>query len=224
MPAFDIVTFDCYGTLVDWEGGISAAVIAAAAAAGVTLGRDEILEVHAEVEPLIQAGDYRPYREVLEQVALGLAERLNWPLDPESAGFLPASLPSWPLFRDTNRALEALQAAGYRLGILSNIDEDLLAGTLEHFTVEFDLLITAERVRSYKPASPHFLTAREAIGDGGWLHAAQSYFHDVEPAVKLDVPVVWVNRKRESPSGDARPLADVSDLYELVTWLSRNKA
>jgi FMN phosphatase YigB (HAD superfamily) len=95
---------------------------------------------------------------------------------------------------------------------------------MEHFTVEFDLLVTAERVSSYKPAPPHFLAAREEIGAAGWLHAAQSYFHDVEPAVALDVPVVWVNRKHESPSGDARPLADVSDLYELVTWLSRNKS
>lgn len=224
MPAFDIITFDCYGTLIDWERGISAAVITAAEAAGVTLGRDEILRVHAEVEPLIQAGDYRPYREVLEQVALALAERLGWPLDPDSAGFLPASLPGWPLFPDTNRALEVLSAAGYRLGILSNIDADLLAGTMEHFTVEFDLLVTAEQARSYKPAPPHFLAAREEIGGAGWLHAAQSYFHDVEPAVALDVPVVWVNRKHESPSGDARPLADVSDLYELVTWLSRNRS
>jgi 2-haloacid dehalogenase/putative hydrolase of the HAD superfamily len=224
VPAFDIITFDCYGTLVDWEGGISAAVMAAAAAAGVTLGRDEVLELHAEVEPLIQAGEYRPYREVLEQVALAMAERLNWPLDPNSTGFLPDSLPGWPPFRDTNRALEALRAAGYRLGILSNIDADLLAGTLEHFSVEFDLLVTAEQVRSYKPATPHFLEARERIGDARWLHAAQSYFHDVEPAVKLDLPVVWVNRKHESPSGDARPTADVPDLYGLVTWLARNKS
>jgi 2-haloacid dehalogenase/putative hydrolase of the HAD superfamily len=224
VPAFDIITFDCYGTLIDWEGGISAAVIAAAEAAGVTLGRDEILRVHAEVEPEIQAGAYRPYREVLEQVALALAERLGWPLDPDSAGFLPASLPGWPPFPDTIRVLETLSAAGYRLGILSNIDEDLLAGTLEQFTVEFDLLVTAERVRSYKPAPPHFLAARVEIGDAGWLHAAQSYFHDVEPAVALDVPTVWVNRKHESPSGDARPLAAVSDLYALVTWLSRNKS
>ncbi len=167
----------------------------------------------------MQAGPYRPYREVLEEVARETARRLNWPLAPDRARFLPESLPGWKPFSDTNPALERLKAAGYRLGILSNIDDDLLAGTLRRFTVAFDVLVTAEQVRSYKPAHAHFIRARELAGTAGWLHVAQSYFHDIEPACTLGIPVVWVNRKREPPSGSARPTAEVATLEGLVEWL-----
>ena len=91
------------------------------------------------------------------------------------------SLPRWKPFADTNRALERLRAAGYRLGILSNVDDDLLAETRRHFTVDFDLIITAQQVGSYKPAPGHFVAARKRIGSARWLHAAQSNFHDVAP-------------------------------------------
>jgi 2-haloalkanoic acid dehalogenase type II len=218
-PSYEVITFDCYGTLIDWETGISTAVAAAASAAGVELGREDILQVHAEVEPAVQRGVHRSYREVLELVALAAAERLGFPLAPSSSSFLPESLPGWPAFPDTNPALERLRAAGLRLGILSNVDNDLLAGTLRHFTIDFDFVVTAQQVRSYKPAAPHFLRARELIGEARWLHVAQSYFHDVEPACALDIPVAWVNRKAESPTGSARPVVDLETLGELVHWL-----
>jgi 2-haloalkanoic acid dehalogenase type II len=216
---YDILTFDCYGTLIDWETGIGGAIAGAARAAGVELERETILQVHAEVEPQIQAERFRSYREVLELVALATAERLGWELAPELAAFLPASLPDWPPLPDTNAALAALEKKGYRLGILSNVDDDLLAGSREHLTADFELIVTAELVGAYKPATPHFLHARKRIGSARWLHVAQSYFHDVEPAVALGVPVVWVNRKHEAPTGEARPLAEVATLAELVDWL-----
>jgi FMN phosphatase YigB (HAD superfamily) len=99
------------------------------------------------------------------------------------------------------------------------VDDELLAGTRRQFSVEFDLLVTAEQVRSYKPALPHFERAREMIGDARWLHVAQSYFHDVEPASRLGLPVVWVNRKQEQSGGAAAATAEVADLSQLLVWL-----
>jgi 2-haloacid dehalogenase/putative hydrolase of the HAD superfamily len=216
---FDIITFDCYGTLIDWEAGISGAFASQARNDGMSLERDEIIRAYHEVEPTVEAAGYRAYRDVLRDTAVGVAARLGWRLDPQRAAFLAASLPEWPEFADTNATLRRLRNQGYRLGILSNVDDDLLRSTLGRFTVEFDLLVTAEQVRSYKPAHGHFAQARQSIGDARWLHAAQSYFHDVAPASELGIPVVWVNRKAEQPAGEARPLGEVTTLAELPGWL-----
>src|SRR5262249_51133709 len=158
---------------------------------------------------------YRRYRDVLAETARRAAAMLDWSIDAERARFLPESLPRWPPFSDTNAALERLVGAGYALGILSNVDDDLLAVTLHHFTVPFELLVTAEQVRSYKPARGHFEEAQRRIGDRRWLHAAQSYFHDVVPARALGVPVAWINRRGERPSGDALPDRELRTLAEL---------
>jgi 2-haloalkanoic acid dehalogenase type II len=219
--SFDVITFDCYGTLIDWEAGIIRAFQQAGAADGKEFEPRAIVAAHAVIEPEVQARGYQRYRDVLRGVAVEMAARLGWSLPHARAGFLAESVPRWEPFADTNAALERLAQAGYRLGILSNIDDDLLGGTRRHFTVDFDIIVTAEQVRSYKPASPHFEEARRRIGDARWLHAAASYFHDVEPAVQHDVPVVWVNRTRSRPMGAARPDAEVEDLAELADLLSR---
>jgi 2-haloacid dehalogenase/putative hydrolase of the HAD superfamily len=216
---YDIVTFDCYGTLIDWEGGITRVMREAAAAEGVTLERANIVAAHAEVEPEVQADGYRSYRDVLIETAVRMAPRLGWSLTPERATFLPESIAGWMAFEDTNPALERMVESGIRLGILSNIDNDLLAGTLRALTVEFDLIVTAEEVRSYKPGHGHFAKAREQIGEGRWLHAAQSYFHDIVPARELAIPVAWINRNAEQKSGDARPDKELGNLTELADWL-----
>ena len=215
-----ILTFDCYGTLIDWESGISDACIAAAARDSVTLDRETVLRIHAEVEPQIQSEVFKPYRDVLREVALGIATRSGWDLAEGGAPFLPGSLPSWKPFPDTNAALEQMRKQGHRLGILSNVDNDLLAGTLRQFVVPFDFLVTAQDLGSYKPASAHFERAKEIAGDEEWVHVAQSYFHDVEPAVAFGVPVVWINRKGESPYGSARPNAEYATLGEFAHALS----
>jgi len=217
---FEIVTFDCYGTLIDWETGISQAFRRAAARDGVGLARDEVLEAHADIEPIVQAGPYRSYREVLRETARRAARRFDWSLDPADADFLPEILGEWPAFDDTVPALQRLEQAGYRLGILSNIDIDLLAQTLPKLGVEFDLIVTAQDVASYKPANPHFHRARKSIGAARWLHAAQSYFHDVAPASALGIPVAWVNRNDDAPAGEARPDRVVRNLTELADWLT----
>jgi len=217
---YDIITFDCYGTLIDWESGIGEAFAQAAAADGVALDRAAVLAAYAELEPVVEAETYRNYRVVLTETARRVAARLGWPLPAERASFLADSLPHWPPFPDTNPALERLAAAGCGLGILSNVDEDLLSGTLRHFCVTFGVLVTAQQVRSYKPGHGHFLTARERIGRRRWLHAAQSYFHDVAPARALGIPVAWINRKGEVAADGGRADHEFRTLTELADWLA----
>jgi 2-haloalkanoic acid dehalogenase type II len=203
---YDIITFDCYGTLIDWESGIADAF----REAGVDLPREELLLTYATVEPMVERERYRPYREVLAETASRIAKR--------DGAFLAESLPRWKPFPDTNAALERLRDAGHRLGILSNVDDDLLAATRRHFTVHFDLVITAQQVRSYKPAHGHFEAARAAIGGDRWLHAAQSNFHDIAPATELGIANAWVNRHGQT--GGVKPTYEVRDLAGLAELLA----
>ncbi len=219
MAPFDVITFDCYGTLIDWEKGISNAFLRAAREHVVQLDPEELLATYARVEPAVQARSFQPYRDVLIGAAIEAAGRLGWIIDRETARFLPDSLPSWPPFEDTNDALKRLAERHLVLGILSNVDDDLLTQTRRHLEVEFAIVVTAQQVRTYKPAPGHFRRAAELIGGHRWLHVAQSYFHDIEPAVEMGIPVAWVNRKNERLTGDARPLREVSDLRELAEWL-----
>lgn len=217
---YDVVTFDCYGTLIDWKTGIREAFSRAARRDGVALDPAAALAAYREIEPVVEAEAYRRYRVVLTETARRVAARRSWRLSDERAGFLTESLPDWRPFSDTNPALERLAAAGYRLGILSNVDDDLLAGTLRHLTAKFDLLVTAQQVGSYKPAHGHFLTARQRIGGSAWLHAAQSYFHDIVPARALGTPVAWINRHAEpGPVGGAVE-REFRSLAGLADWLT----
>jgi 2-haloalkanoic acid dehalogenase type II len=216
---FDIITFDCYGTLIDWENGIVCAFQTEAAHDGVELEADEIVAAYSIEEPLVEADAYRSYREVLGETARRVGARLGWSIPNERAGFLAASLPDWRPFPDTNTALERL-ASKYELGILSNVDDDLLAATRKHFTVSFDLIVTAQQVKSYKPGAAHFTEALERTAGKRLIHAAQSYFHDVVPTSRLGIPVVWVNR-HGSPvePGGPLPTHEVRTLAELADFM-----
>lgn len=209
---FEVITFDCYGTLVDWEAGISGAFRKLGERIGVETPTSEVLRLYAHIEPQVQAAGYRSYREVVDTTAHRVAETMGFELPADRREFLSRSLGGWPPFGDTNPALEALVAAGFGLGILSNVDDDLLAQTLRHLTPRFDPLVTAQQVGSYKPAHGHFLRAREAVAGRSWLHVAQSRYHDVAPALELGIPVVWINRKAEPAAAALRPLAEYSDL------------
>jgi 2-haloalkanoic acid dehalogenase type II len=223
---YDVVTFDCYGTLVDWEDGIGSAFVREAAEDGIVLDRARVLGAYHDLEPEIESAEYRSYRDVLSSTAVRVAQRLGWPLGVERAAFLAESLPRWKPFPDTNPALQRLVASGHRLGILSNVDDDLLAETRRHLSVPFDVVVTAQQVRSYKPAHGHFEEARRRIGgaqgragDVRWLHAAQSFFHDVVPARALGIPVAWINRKGEAASGGIAPDFELRDLTGLAEAL-----
>lgn len=218
-PDFEIITFDCYGTLIDWEGGITSAFQQEAARAGIELAPRAIIAAYHRAEPQVEAVAYLPYREVLAETARRVANELGMVIAPERANFLAESLPHWSPFPDTNAALERL-AQRFQLGILSNIDDELLAATRQHFTVDFALIVTAQQVKSYKPGFAHFNEAQQRMGDKRWLHAAQSYFHDVVPARRLLVPAAWVNRQHErAPAGGPQPDIEVSNLAELADVL-----
>jgi len=217
--SFDLITFDCFGTLIDWEQGIVAAFQREAARAGKAIDRAAIIAAYHSEEPAVEFESYRPYRDVLTKTARRVAARLGLEIAPERAAFLVESLPDWQPFADTNAALERL-VKRYRLGILSNVDDDLLEATRKHFSVRFDLIITAEQVGSYKPAHGHFVEAQWRAAGARWLHAAQSYFHDVVPARALEIPVAWVNRKHEKPdAGGPLPDMEVRNLAELADRL-----
>ncbi|MGZ7042633.1 MAG: HAD family hydrolase [Thermoanaerobaculia bacterium] len=217
---FDYITFDCYGTLIDWESGIRDAFRSAAAADGVDLDGDAILRAYAAIEPVVENEMYRRYRDVLQETASRVAHFLGWPIETQRAIFLAESLPSWPPFADTNAALKRLDKAGYQLGILSNCDDDLLAATRQHFTVDFKPVITAQQVHSYKPAPGHFITARERIAGAPWLHAAQSNFHDIIPTNSLGISNAWINRKHERALAGGVPGREFADLKGLADWLA----
>lgn len=219
-PNWETITFDCYGTLVDWETGIAQAFCDAAATDGITLDSGEVLAAYAKIEPKVQGGSYRDYREVLSDTALRVAERLGWPLAQSGASFLSESLPDWPVFVDTRPALERLKSR-FNIAILSNIDDDLLEETIQRISVEFDWTVTAQAVRSYKPAHRHFKEALRRVGGDHTrlLHAARSYFHDISPATELGISAVWVNRKGVSQPDGRKPLHEVKDLGELADWL-----
>ncbi|MDX1577238.1 MAG: HAD hydrolase-like protein [Gemmatimonadota bacterium] len=218
VPPGSLLTFDCYGTLIDWERGILRALRDAHPSLA-RLPDQALLASFHEAQNELKTGEYRSYRELLTRTTRRVASGRS-DLDPARDVRVAASIPEWEPFPDTNDALERLAEAGMTLGILSNIDDDLLAATLEHFTVSFSRLGTAERLRSYKPASAHFELGRAWARDHpAWLHVAQSLFHDVIPASRLDVPVLWVNRKAEPRPEDVRPVHVAPDLSGAADWI-----
>ncbi|GIW72993.1 MAG: haloacid dehalogenase [Planctomycetota bacterium] len=218
--AWETITLDCYGTLIDWEAGIGRAFAREARRDGLELEPRRVVAIYHQVEPELQAGAFRSYREILGEAALRVAARLGWRLPAERAGFLAASLPDWPVFPDTRRALQRL-GRRYQLAILSNVDDDLLAATLARLGVRVDWTVTAEQVRSYKPGPAHFEAALRRLGGQGerLLHAAQSLFHDIRPASAAGLACAWVNRKREPLPADLAPRHVVNDLNELAEVL-----
>jgi 2-haloalkanoic acid dehalogenase type II len=220
---FDAITFDCYGTLIDWETGIHAAFKQSLRNLGLSHPEESrLFDRYLEEEKRIEAQKpYRPYRKVLAEAFDAAARSFGKTIPAEASNLLVDQLPTWRPFPDTNPALEKL-ARNHKLGILSNVDDDLLEGTLKHLKVRFDILITAERVRSYKPAKTHFEQARKVIGvDKHWLHVGASLYHDIEPASGLQIKTVWVNRKNslEGQKYSRTFLKEVMDLTQLAEWL-----
>ena len=220
MSRYEIITFDCYGTLIDWEEGIARAFLAAASGHDLQLNADRILAAYHQVEPMVEAEEFRSYREILRETARRVGRTFGWEAEERELDLIPQSLPQWKPFADTNSALEQLRDSGFALAILSNVDDDLIAGTLKNFSVDFEFVITAQQVRSYKPELGHFVSARSRIGGRRWLHAAQSYFHDVVPARALDIPVAWINRKSAPPEEEVRPDFEYSNLTEFARAMS----
>ncbi len=217
----NFVTFDVYGTLIDWEEGAYKAFQKEADRDGYTINRDELVPLFHEIQREIMGGSYELYAEVMRRTAVQISKRLGWPLEPSRSQFLPDSIMRWPPFKETNAVLKKVKSK-YEIGLISNIDDKLLGHTRRHFgPVDFDLVVTAQQVRSYKPDPAHFKECERRIGTKkGWVHVAASYYHDVEPCVKLKVPVIWVNRHGEElEAGAKKPAEEVPDLKSALKLL-----
>jgi 2-haloacid dehalogenase len=211
-------TFDCYGTLVDWLGGIRTTL------AKVWPDEDlDALEVaYHRIEPAVQAGRGIPYRQVMAETLAGIAQDRGLELPDDDRDAFAVSLPAWPVFPDVPPGLTELRARGWKLAILSNTDADLLDASLLAIGVPVDLRIVASDIGSYKPAFAHWETFfRETGADRSrHVHVAASLFHDVEPCAKLGLPCVWINRQGEaSELPRAGELTDLSALADTVDRL-----
>src|SRR5918998_3195767 len=211
------ITFDVYGTLIDWEKGVVEAFEKEAKRDGFPIDKEQLISLFHEISREVESGSYELYAEVLRRPAIEIAKRLEWPLEPSRSNFLPNSVERWPAFRETNPQLKKF-VKKFQTGLISNIDDKLLGQTRRHIPHDFDLVVTAQQVRSYKPDPAHFTEASRRIGGKkGWVHVAQSYYHDVEPCVKAKIPVIWVNRKKETlEAGQRKPTAEVKTLLEAV--------
>ena len=206
------VSFDCYGTLVDWETGISSAVSSSLESYGIRRTSAEILELFADVEPVVQSsGAFKEYRVVLREVMTLIGDRLGIRVAEADVDCLSGSLPHWPVFPDAGPALHTLKQR-YRLAIISNVDDDLFAGSARALGVEFDAVITSQQAKAYKPNSRSFELAETVmdVDKERWLHVGESLYHDIEPANRLGIRSVWVNRPDRG--GGTRPTNAKPDL------------
>jgi 2-haloacid dehalogenase len=226
---FTTISFDCYGTLIDWESGILPVVRAVLASHGQSLPDAALLELYGEFEAQAESGPYQSYRDVLQAVVRAFANRLHFEASSGEIRSLAESVPAWPPFFDTVQALRELQKH-YKLVVISNIDDDLFAETLKQLGVEFDGVITAQQAKSYKPSINNFQIALRtlALSSDRLLHAAQSIYHDVVPARSLGIATVWVNRKSARPGIGAvrvsagRPDLEVPDLASLAAATAKS--
>ncbi len=224
FSCFTTISFDCYGTLIDWEAGILPVLRTMLANHGQSLTDSGILELYGEFEAEAESGPYQSYRKVLQAVVRAFADRLHFEASAAEIHSLQESVAAWPPFPDTERALQELHKR-YKLVVISNTDDDLFAQTRKHLGVEFDGVITAEQARSYKPSHNNFQMALRALAlsPDRLLHAGQSIYHDVVPARSLGISTVWVNRRSARPgigavrASEGRPDLEVPDLASLVT-------
>ena len=213
------VTVDCYGTLIDWEKGILDAFSAEADRDGFSFDEQAFIDRFLEVQAEIMGGSYELYAEVLRRTAVKVAGEIGWELEPSRAQFLPDSVARWLPFREANAAMDRL-AKRYEVGIVSNIDDKLLGVSRRHLRTDLDLVVTAQQVRSYKPDPAHFReTARRIGGKKGWVHICSGYNSDVGPLLKMNVPVIWVNRRGEKLDGRKKPTAESRTLRDAVARL-----
>jgi 2-haloacid dehalogenase len=220
---FEILTFDCYGTLIDWEAGILSALRRILSAHEKNMDDATLLELYGDFEQRFEKGEFRPYRKVLESVVRQFGVELGFTPTAKEISSLPDSLSTWKPWPDTVPALRRLQR-GFRLAILSNVDDDLFALTRPQLEVGFDKVITAQQAQAYKPSLKIFELGLNRIHAPAHrvLHVGQSIYHDVIPAQALGLATVWVNRPSARPgvgavkAAQAKPDLTVSSLSALA--------
>ena len=217
------VTFDCFGTLVDWLSGFSAILM--------PLFGDktaDVVRAYDRFERLLEAETpHRLYKDVLTAGVLRAAEQVGVPVSDSEARRLPQQWGTMPVFADVEPMLTALRADGYRLAVLTNCDEDLFAQTQRAFRAPFDLVVTAERVCDYKPSPTHFrhFSRVSGVKAGEWVHVANSWYHDITPARALNIPRVWLDRDDtgEDPTDASVRLRSATGVGDAVAALFRAK-
>jgi 2-haloacid dehalogenase len=208
LDGVDALTFDCYGTLIDWEAGLSAAFESILVAHGVAARGDDVLERYARHEAAAESGPYRTYREVLAAGLRGVADELGFEPTANEVAAFSGSVVDWPAFPDSGAALERLHRR-FQLGVITNCDDDLFAASARRLGTEFDWVVTAQQAGSYKPNEANFRLAFERLGlpRERMVHVAQSLFHDHVPAKRLGLRTVWINRRHDRPGSGATPPA-----------------
>jgi len=221
---FEILSFDCYGTLIDWESGILNALKPILENHSINISDQEILELFAKIESIQESEDYLKYGEILKNVVQEFGKDLKFEPTEFELNALPNSIQHWEPFSDTVEALKALKKR-YKLTIISNIDDEFFAHTAKKLGVDFDWVITAEQVKSYKPSLQNFEVALQRMGitHDRLLHVAQSIYHDIVPAKSMGLATVWVNRRKDQDGFGATvpanetPDLEVPDLKSLVS-------
>ena len=210
------LTFDCFGTLIDWRHGIRTTGELLFPGRGEAF-LDAYIELEAEVE---SEGSFKRYRAVLAETTRRAAKRLELDLKPDDATALVATIPHWPPFADVGPALAEVRRAGWKLALLTNCDRDLIAQTQRRLPASFEAVITAEDVSAYKPNPAHFKLFESTFGSSAeaWIHIAQSYFHDIRPAHELGITRVWVNRegKKDDPSLATAVIGTLAELPAVI--------
>jgi 2-haloacid dehalogenase len=228
---FDLLTFDCYGTLIDWETGIFSALKPLLSAHGKPVPDAQLLELYSDFEFEAESGTYQTYREVLRSVVQALGKRLSFTPSMKEVNALNDSFSNWPPWPDTVAALKRL-AKRYRLAVISNTDDDLFAQTRRYLPIEFETVTTAQQARCYKPALEIFRLAlgKAKVDPKRILHVGQSIYHDVLPAQSLGLATVWVNRPSPRAGIGAvkeakgQPDLQVPDLETLAALLTEESA
>jgi 2-haloacid dehalogenase len=229
LTRFKVLTFDCYGTMIDWETGIFSALRPILAAHHKSVPDPALLEMYSELELKAEQAEYLRYRDVLQSVVRGFGERLGFSPTNAEVRSLPESLANWRPFPDTVEALRKLKSR-YQLAVMSNVDDDLFASTAPKLGVVFDHVVTAQQAGCYKPCRRIFKLAENRIGVSReqWLHVGQSIYHDVIPAQSLGIATVWVNRPSPRPGAGAakaasgKPDLEVPNLSTLADLLSKS--
>ncbi len=225
---YSALTFDCYGTLIDWEGGILSALRPLLTAQGVSLSEESLLETYGELEAKQEAGEFQNYRAILRGVVEGFGERYGFAVNEAVRNAIVDSFDRWLPFPDTVEALARL-GERFSLNVISNVDDDLFALSAKHLKADFRNVVTAQRVGSYKPNLRNFEVALQTLNlpKERVLHVAQSLYHDIAPANQLGIASVWVNRRQGStgagatPSANAVPNLEVPDLKTLAEFVER---
>ena len=213
LSQFQWLSFDCYGTLINWEAGILGYIRPVLKRKECTVSDDRILNLYSEFEPRRQELPYRTYREVLDGVMRDFASEFRVEVSDEEARGLADSIRDWEPFADTVAALRRLRSR-YKLAVLSNIDDDLFALTAPKLGIELDALVTAQQAGSYKPSLRNFesLLNRLQMDKSKLLHVAESLYHDVAPARSLGIATVWVNRRQGRPAAATKLIAEQPDV------------